>query len=274
MKTEKVETTKSTKVNPVKEFFARKYDSGENILTIFKSPRIIGAILGEVIGTMLIVLIFLTLGFFNPLYTLFGVMAVTIAVYAFSGANLNPTITVGLMASRRISAIRGTLYIISQFLGAFLALIIVQGFHGAAPEGAMPIPAVTALEGNDMFWPITMLELLGAAILGFTFARALVYKRSVFTFGAVVAGGFLLATLIAVVITGNFYGIQTPTFVMNPAAAFMYQVMPSSAENFGALMGEVGLALTTYVVFPVIGGILGFYISDIAMKLSGQKLAE
>jgi uncharacterized membrane protein YheB (UPF0754 family) len=30
--------------------------------------------------------------------------------------------------------------------------------------------------------------------------------------------------------------------------------------------------LVTYVIFPVIGGIIGFYLSDIAAKLRGEKL--
>ena len=38
--------------NPLKGFFARKFDANENILTIFKSPRIYGAILGEVLGSL------------------------------------------------------------------------------------------------------------------------------------------------------------------------------------------------------------------------------
>ena len=74
-----------TSANPFKGFFERKFDASETILTIFKNPRIYGAILGEVIGTMLLTLIFLTLGVYQPLYILFGVIAVSAAVFAFSG---------------------------------------------------------------------------------------------------------------------------------------------------------------------------------------------
>ena len=41
----------SEKAHPVKEFFARKGDPTENILTIFKDTKIIGALIGEIIGT-------------------------------------------------------------------------------------------------------------------------------------------------------------------------------------------------------------------------------
>ena len=274
VKTTKVEAiTSKAKVNPVKEFFGRKYDANENILTIFKSPRIIGAILGEVIGTMLITMILLTLGINNPLYLIFGVMAVTVAVFAFSGANLNPTITVGLMASRRMSPIRGTLYIIAQVLGAWFGLLVISAFKGTGGEYAQELPTLAAAE-SEMFWAFTMIEFIGAIIIAFCFARALIYKRSVFTFGAVVAGGVFVAVLLAVVITGNYLAIQDGAFVLNPAVAIMYQALPSEAADFGALMGKIGTALTTYVIFPVIGGTIGFYLSDLAGKLSGEKLAE
>lgn len=268
-------TSKST--NPVKEFFGRKYDANENILTIFKSPKIIGAILGEIIGTMLLTMVLLTLGLFNPLYLIFGILIITIAVYAFSGANINPIVTVGLMASRRMSPIRGVLYIIAQLLGAWFALLIINGFNGVGGEYAQALPTITFsnfTEEAGMFWAITMVEFIGAIIIGFAFARALVYKRSVFTFGAVVASGVFLAVLLAIVITSNCLYISENSFVLNPAVAIMYQVLPSEAANFGELMGKVMQALVTYAVFPMLGGAIGFYVSDFASKLSGQKLVE
>ena len=92
------------------DFFARKGDPDENILTIFKSPRIWGAVIGELIGTMFLTMLLLTLGIYQPLYVLFGVIGITMAVYSLSGAHLNPALTAGMMATRRISAIRGVLY--------------------------------------------------------------------------------------------------------------------------------------------------------------------
>ena len=177
-KTTVVASVSSKSSNPFKGFFARKYDANENILTIFKSPRIIGAILGEIIGTMLLTMILLTLGIFNPLYLIFGIMVITIGVFALSGANLNPAITVGMMASRRMAPIRGTLYIIAQILGAWFGLLIVNAFKLAGGEGAQDLPAL-GLTDDKMFWAVTCIELLGAIIIGFCFARALIYKRSV-----------------------------------------------------------------------------------------------
>lgn len=283
----KIVSEKATvgKKNPIKEFFARKGDPNENILTIFKDTKIIGAIIGEIIGTGLITAVALTLGLFNPLYMIFAYIAVTAGVFALSGAHINPIITAGMMASRRVSAIRGILYIIAQLIGAWLGFMIISGFYNAGiasgniDAATTLLPTLTAAEdiqvateGFSFFWQITMLEFIGAIIIAFFFARALDYKRGAFTFAAVVAGGVFLAMLFAVVVCNNFLGIQGNVFIMNPAAAFMYGLLPASAEGFDALMGQLMPMLVTYVVFPLIGGVLGFYISDFANKLSHKEL--
>ncbi len=275
----------SEKKNPIKEFFARKGDPNENILTIFKDTKIIGAIIGEIIGTGLVTAVALTLGLFNPLYLIFAYIGITAGVFALSGAHLNPLVTAGMMASRRVSAIRGVLYIIAQLLGAWLGFLIISAFYHAGIDSgnisaeATMLPTLTAadgiaanVEGFSFFWPITMIEFIGAIIIAFFFARALDYKRGAFTFAAVVAGGVFLAMLFAVVISGNFLGIQQNIFIMNPAAAFMYGVLPASAEGMDSLFGQLMPMLVTYVIFPIVGGVLGFYISDLANKLSGKEL--
>ena len=72
--------------NPFAGFFARKSDPNENILTIFRNHRIWGAILGELIGTMFMTALLLTLGIYQPLYIFFGIIGITMAVYGLSGA--------------------------------------------------------------------------------------------------------------------------------------------------------------------------------------------
>lgn len=262
----KAVTSKNTK--PMKGFFARKCDVNENILTIFKSPRIYGAIIGEAIGTMLLTMLLLTLGIYQPIYLVFGLIAITIMVYAFSGAHLNPLVTVGMMATRRVSAIRGVLYILAQVVGAWLGLIIVSAFLNGSGS-SMELPSMAEVASED-FWAVTLIEFLGASVFAFAFARALSYKKSVFTFSAVVAGGFVLAVLFAIVISSNFFSYQN-NFVLNPAVAIMYQIFPNTGDSFGALVGDICLALLTYVIFPMLGGIVGFYISEFTSRLSGEE---
>ena len=261
-----------TSKNPFKGFFARKYDSGETILTIFKNPKIYGAIIGEIVGTMLLTLILLTLGIYQPLYIMFGVIAISAAVLAFSGANLNPLVTVGMMVTRRMSVIRGVIYMVSQVIGAWFAWLISSAFLGAADGAATTeLPKMATLD-PEKFWVITMIEFVTAIMIAFFFARAYAYKRSTLTFAAIYGTGICVSLLFAIVVSSSFLGMQN-NFIVNPAAALMYQVLPTGGENFGAVLGDVCLALATYVVFPMIGGIIGFAISDVAAKLSGTACA-
>lgn len=248
-----------------KGFFARKCDANENILTIFKTSKIWGALLGELVGTMLVVMLLLTLGV-QPLYLIFAIVGVYIAVAGISGANLNPLVTVGMMATRRMSAIRGVLYILAQVLGAWIGLILVNAFRlnsGTTAE----LPMMAEISG-ETFWVVALVELLGAVVIAFIYARALRYTRkSPLTFALAVTSGMTLAIIFGIVISQSFFGLAD-SFIFNPAAALMYQILPTTAEGFGELAGLAGLALAAYVLFPMIGGVIGFYISDAATKLT------
>ncbi len=272
-KTNKVEKTEATaKKSCFAGFFGKKYDENESVLTIFKNHKFYGALLGEVIGTGLFTMLFFSLmfvGVANIATFIFAYIAILIAVYAFSGACLNPIVTIGMMASRRMSVIRGVMYIIAEIIGAWLGWIILNSFHLAGGETATELQTLTAV-GDGQFWVFAMVELLGAVIIAFMFARALKYKRSVFTFGATIAGGVVLAFFLGYIISGAFLGLQN-NFAFNPAVALMSQIFPTAGENFGEIMSGVCQALTIYVLFPAVGGVLGFYLSDFMGKLSSEE---
>ena len=128
-----VETKKvDNKGGIFKGFFSKKYDKDESILTIFKTPNIYGSALGEIIGVMLLTLVMFSLslmGIANIAMYAFALIAILVAVYAFSGAQLNPIVTVGMMATRRMSVIRGIVYIVAQIIGAWLGWMIFNAFH-------------------------------------------------------------------------------------------------------------------------------------------------
>ena len=253
-------------------FFARKYEEKESILTVFKNHKFYGSLLGEIIGTMLITLLLLSLsllGIANIATYSVAVIAILIAVYAFSGACLNPIIVVGMMASRRMSVIRGVMYIITEIIGAWLGWIIFNAFHLAGGEAAYEMPMMSAVaEGN--FWITAMVELFGAAVIAFFFARALQYKRSVFTFAVVVAGGMVTAILVGYVASAAFLSLSG-NFIFNPAAALMMQIFPAAGENFGEILGGICQALSIYAIIPMIGGVIGFCLSDFSSRLSGEN---
>ncbi|MBQ3436878.1 aquaporin [Candidatus Saccharibacteria bacterium] len=253
-------------------FFARKYEEKESILTIFKSHKFYGALLGEIIGTMLIALLLfsiLLMGIANVVTYSFAIIAVLIAIYAFSGACLNPIITVGMMATRRMSVIRGIMYIIAEIIGAWFGWLIFNAFHLAGGETAYDIPTITAV-GENQFWLFAMVELIGAIIIAFFFSRALKYKRSVFTFATVVTGGLALAVLLGYVVSAAFLSLNN-NFIFNPALSFMLQIFPTSGENFGEILGGICQALSIYALLPMVGGVVGFYLSDFTSKLSGEE---
>lgn len=251
----------------MKGFFSKKYDPSENITTIFTRPQIYGAILGEIIGTMLLMMTVICLGMTNPLYIWFAMTAITIAVFGLSGANLNPLITVGMMATRRMSAIRGVLYVLAQIVGAWLGMTLTSGFKGWA-ESTIDMPAMAEVaDGN--FWKVAIIELVGAIILAFFFARAWKYRKSPLTFGLVVGTG-LAVTIIYIYIISQSYFSLSNNFMVNPAMALMYQILPSAGDNFGEIMGGILQALTIYAVFPMVGGVIGFYIAEFTSRLSGE----
>ena len=123
-------------------------------------------------------------------------------------------------------------------------------------------------EGKFMI--VAMVEFMGAIILAFLFARALKYKKSVFTFAATVAGGYALIMVVAYVVSAAFLGLNN-NFIFNPASALMFQIFPSSGENFGEIFGGICQALSIYALIPMIGGIAGFYLSDFTSKLSSEE---
>lgn len=252
---------------PMKGFFARKYGEGENILTIFKTPKIWGALIGEVLGTMLLVMLLLTLGV-QPLYLWMGIIAIYAVIFTVSGANLNPLITAGMMATRRMSAIRGILYMLAQLLGAWIGLLVINAFR--LGSGTMAeLPMMTEVTG-ETFWATALVELMGAIVIAFCFVRALKFSRkNPIAMGLTMASAITLAVIFGIVVAQSFFGLQT-SFIFNPVAALMYQILPTAAENFGELASLAGLAAAAYIVFPVIGGIIGSYLADIMTRLAGD----
>ena len=269
---EKKEVLTSTNKSCFAGFFAKKYEGKESILTIFKNHKFYGALLGEVIGTMLITLLLFALslmGLASIATYSFALIAIFIAVYAFSGACLNPIITAGMMATRRISVIRGTMYIIAEIVGAWLGWLIFNSFHLVGGDTAYEITKMAEI-AEGKFWIVAMIELFGAIVIAFFYARAIKYKRSVFTFAATVAGGIAFAILIGYVVSAAFLGLSN-NFIFNPATALMFQIFPASGDDFGQIIGGICQALSAYAILPMIGGVIGFYISEFTAKLSSEE---
>jgi len=83
----------------------------------------------------------------------------------------------------------------------------------------------------------------------------------------------MIAFVIVYLLSYNYFEL-TNNFILNPAIAFMHQILPNEAEGFGELMGKVALALLTYVIFPVIGGAIGFLVSDAGSVLNEENVNQ
>ncbi|MBR2839797.1 aquaporin [Candidatus Saccharibacteria bacterium] len=252
-------------------FFAKKYEEKESILTVFKNHKFYGALLGEVIGTMLLAFLFFSImlmGIANVATYAVAIVAILIAVYAFSGACLNPIVTAGMMATRRMSVIRGVMYIIAEIAGAWLGWLVFNAFHLAGGESAYEMSSIAAI-GENGFWLVAMVELIGAVIIAFFFARALKYKRSVFTFAVTVAGGIAAAVVLGYVVSAAFLSLNN-NFIYNPALAMMLQIFPTSGDSFGEIFGGICQALSAYALIPMLGGVAGFYLADFTSRLASE----
>lgn len=263
---ETVATVVSGSEKPMKGFFAKKYDTNESIMTIFKTPKIWGALLGEMIGTMLLTIFLLCVGM-NPTWIVFGVTCIYVVIAGLSGAHMNPLITVGMMATRRVSAIRGALYMLAQLLGAWVALIIMNAFRISSGT-TLSLPIMDEVTSTT-FWAVALIELVGAIIIAFCFARAIrLSRKQPLAFGFTIASAIVLATIFGAIVGQNFYSLGNSSFMFNPVVSLMYQILPTTADNFGELAQSAGLALAAYVLVPVVGGVIGFYVSDVATRLS------
>ncbi len=260
----------SKKCHPIKTFFACKHDKSENILTIFKSPRIWGALIGEMLGTMFILIFLQLIGIYpDLLFTLFA--GVTLLTFTLSGAHLNPAITLGMMLSRRISAIRGVLYILAQVLGAWLGFLFQTAFLNAG-EGTYEITTMTEVL-PEQFWIVAAIEFIGAIMLGFVYCRALAYKKRPLVLALTIGFGFSMVYLIMLVVSSRFLALSG-NFMLNPAVSLMFKILPTSGEDFGQIFGQTMQALAIYCIFPMIGAAIGFAVSDIARLLSGEDKCE
>jgi glycerol uptake facilitator-like aquaporin len=142
-----------------------------------------------------------------------------------------------------------------------LALVVMNAFVSAAPEvseqaqafgqAAPSLFAAPAIaEGKE--WVVLAAELLGSVILAFGVAAALRNRSDVahaFTYAGILYVGLLLAGTAA-----SYVGTSA---ILNPALAGSLQ----------ALKFELWPILV-YVVTPIVGGVLGFALSDLVQNES------
>ena len=116
----------------------------------------LAASIAEFVGTfMLAAVVLSTQG--SAIVVFFALMAIVFAVGAVSGAYVNPLLTVGAWATKRISHVRAASYLVAQVLGAMMALVVVNGFVSAAPVASTQ-SALMGQQGATLFKVSALVE--------------------------------------------------------------------------------------------------------------------
>ncbi len=189
----------------------------------------IAALVAEFLGTGILTLLVLSvktsnLGvpFFVALAAGLGFALLTFVFHAVSGANFNPALTIGLWTARKLSTLTAVLYVVVQLLGAWAA----YGVFTYLVNNTLPVV-------KDTFSTrLLVTESIGTFILALGWSAAIYqgYTRAV---TATVAGLAYIAGIIAV--------SEVTVGLLNPAVA----------------LGARSFVLTTYVLGPVIGAVIG-----------------
>jgi glycerol uptake facilitator protein len=192
-------------------------------------------------------------------------MAVMVAVYAvgqFSGAHLNPAVTIGFWVNGNIDGGDVPKYLIGEFLGAMLGAVLVflayfQHFEATEDPGLKLAVFSTGPAIRNPVWNLTT-EIIGTMILlvgvlGITDPG----NKGV---GTASLGGLLVGLLVLAI--GLSLGGPTG-YAINPARDLGPRIMHAILPIPGKGPSDWGYAWVP-VVGPIIGGIIGALIYHIA----------
>jgi aquaporin Z len=189
----------------------------------------IATLVAEFLGTGILTLLVLSvktsnLGvpFFIALAAGLTVVLMTFAFVDVSGANFNPALTIGLWTARKISTVKAVLYIVVQLLGAWAAYGIFTYLVSST------LPATKSTFSSHLL----VSEALGTAILALGWTAA-VYHGLSRAVSASMAGLAYVVGMVAV--------SEVAVGLLNPALA----------------LGTRSFVLTTYVLGPIIGAVVG-----------------
>lgn len=229
--------------------------------TVKQNLPLIAALAAEFIGTFLLIAsVFTVQG--QPLFVAFALIGIVLVVSGLTSVHLNPAMTIGALVTKKVGPLHAVGYIMAQLLGATAAWFALTAFMAGNPASTSATGTTTQLfhaasitAGKE--WYVFFAELLGSSILALGLAAAIKAKDRI-----VSASTYGLALLVAVLVAGSataFYLTEANTTLtfLNPATAI--------AAN-GVTWGVWPIA--TYIVAPIVGGIIGFALQDL---LSCQK---
>lgn len=174
-----------------------------------------------------------------------SLMVAAYAVGPVSGCHINPAVTIGLAAAGRIERALVGVYVAGQVAGAALGGAAILAI-ASSREGFDASPASFAVNGWDSLSPgrygfsaMVIVEVVLTALLVYV-VLATGHERFAPGMGGVAVGGVLALI--------HMISIPVDNTSVNPARSFA-----SALYAGGDAVGQ----LWAFVVFPVIGGILG-----------------
>ena len=179
----------------------------------------------EMIATFFLTLavsISLTIG--TPLATPV-VAALTVGIFVYtigpiSGAHLNPAVTIALATVGKIKINEAFAYVVSQVVGAFLAMLILPTYIAES---------VNLLAFDTV--PVGLAEAFGAFLLVFGICGVVYGKVDDDASGLVIGGSLLAGLMVAGGVSNG---------VLNPAVAL-----------------GIGSISAVYLIAPILGGVIG-----------------
>lgn len=183
--------------------------------------------LAELLGTFALTLVVLVASTFNTSIATPVAAGLTLGLFVYtvgwlSGAHLNPAVTLAMLSVEKIKPRPALYYIVAQFLGAALAMVLMRSVIG---KYAAIAASGTMSSGIG--------EAIGAAFLAFGVAAATFKKVDAAASGIVVGGSLLLGAYVA-------SATELSHGVLNPAVAF-----------------GIGTFNLMYVLGPIVGAVAG-----------------
>lgn len=191
-------------------------------------------------------------------------MAVAIAVYCvgqFSGAHINPAVTIGLAVSGQFDWALVPGYIIAQFIGAFIGAVIVWlaylAHWGETEDEGLKLgvfctaPAIYNTPAN------VITEVIGTFVLVFGVSGIVANAAAAGGDAATVIGSGLNPLLVGLLVLGIGLSLGGPTgYAINPARDLGPRIAHAVLPIAGKGGNDWGYSWIP-VVGPIIGGILG-----------------
>lgn len=119
--------------------------------------NIVSVVFVELLGTFALTLVaVLALSSFAPLYLGLALVALFMAVGAVSGAHLNPAVTFGIWAARRMPIATAAFYWLAQLIGAMAAVVALNWISNGSY-------AVQFGNFTSLNWAVLAAELVGTA---------------------------------------------------------------------------------------------------------------